>query len=185
MKINKVAVPFGNVPLGTRVWLTDGQAGARRHLITPVGDKGTRRTSDGAEEVRSLFVANAQLGFKAGEEIGVEGDLDRGLELLFGLEGKPAAQRRKATTPVETPKTKAARTKSSDAAAKRKSEARAKRVASAEQALKAAQAEAADAQGELQSAADGDRMGAAQSRLAAAQAAVEAAGKKLAKARAS
>lgn len=177
MQIHKVAVPFGNVALGTKVWLTEEQAGARSHLLVADGDK----VVDG----RRRYIVDGQLGFKAGEELAVDGEFDRGVEMLFGIEGKPEARsRKKATTKVETAQTKAARSKSGEAAAKRAADAKAKRLAAAEKALKEAEADAAEAQCSVDAADDGKKA-AAQKRLDTAKAAVEAAGKKLAKAKAS
>lgn len=77
MKVTKVA-QFGNIPGGTKVWLTEKQAGSRMHLLSEV--ESSKKVRD-----RKLYLANGQLGFKAGEELSVEGDLDAGLELMFGL----------------------------------------------------------------------------------------------------
>lgn len=80
MKVTKVAL-FGNIPAGTQVWLTKKQASSRSHLITEV-------KTDKTVKDRTLYAANGQLGFKEGEELAIEGDLDRGLEAMFGI--KPA-----------------------------------------------------------------------------------------------
>ncbi len=78
MKLLKVAL-FGNIALGTRLWLTDEQARSRAHVITEI--ETSKRVKD-----RKLYEANDQLGFKAGEELAIDGDLDRGLETMFGIE---------------------------------------------------------------------------------------------------
>lgn len=187
MQIHKVAVPFGNIPLGTKVWLTDAQASARAHLLTPTGEKAVIRkvkAADGEiEESRKLYVADAQLGFKAGEELAVEGDVDRGIELLFGIENKAGAGAKKRTTRVETPQSAAARTKSAKDKAAGTAAAKAGRVASAEAELKAAEVEAAEAQRALLGA-DESGKAAAEKRHAKAREALAAAQQKLAKARA-
>ncbi len=67
----------GNAPAGTRLWLTDAQASARDHALTSL-----KRTSGG----RKLYELTAPLGFKAGEELAVEGELDGGFKRLFGLD---------------------------------------------------------------------------------------------------
>ena len=77
MKVTKVAL-FGNIPAGTQVWLTEKQASSRGHLISEV-------KTDKSVKDRKLYAANGQLGFKAGEELAIEGDLDRGLEAMFGI----------------------------------------------------------------------------------------------------
>ena len=82
MKVTKVAL-FGNIPAGTLVWLTKKQASSRAHLITEV-------KSDKSVKDRTLYAANGQLGFKEGEELAIEGDLDRGLEAMFGIEPETA-----------------------------------------------------------------------------------------------
>lgn len=90
MTVSKVA-QFGHVPAGTKIWLTRDQAAARLHQISPVE---TSQTMSG----RKLYAADGQLGFKAGEEFAIEGDLDRGLEMMLGIDtAVPAA-------PAEKPK---------------------------------------------------------------------------------
>lgn len=85
MKVTKVAL-FGHVPAGTQVWLTKEQARDRVHAISPA--ESAKQVKD-----RKLFTANDQLGFKQGEELAIEGELDRGLQLMFGIavESPPAA----------------------------------------------------------------------------------------------
>ncbi|KRA44694.1 hypothetical protein [Devosia sp. Root635] len=77
MKVTKVAL-FGHVPAGTQVWLTKEQARDRAHSISPTD-------SNKSVKDRKLFTANDQLGFKGGEELAIESDLDRGLEVMFGI----------------------------------------------------------------------------------------------------
>ena len=86
MKVTKVAL-FGHIPAGTMVWLTAAQARDRAHAITEVENSKTVRD-------RELYAADQQLGFKAGEELSIEGELDRGLEAMFGI--KPEAPADKA-----------------------------------------------------------------------------------------
>jgi hypothetical protein len=81
MKLHKV-VAFGNVPTGTKLFLTARQSSDRQHGLTTL--------KAATESDRGVYVATQQLGFKAGEELGLEGDLDRGLQNMFGL-GAPAA----------------------------------------------------------------------------------------------
>lgn len=87
MKTHKVVV-FGNVPIGTKLFLTKAQAAARSHALTKV--------KAATEATRGVYVANQQLGFKAGEEIGVDGKLDRGLEQMFGI-AEPATPTKRPT----------------------------------------------------------------------------------------
>lgn len=125
----------GNIPAGTKVWLTGDQASARMHLLNADDPKEFEKAQadldrakmlltkarlnrdpeaiDKAEKVqqkareklneRRLYVTNAQTGFKAGEEIAIQGKLDRGLEQLFGVAPQAASVAPKAVT--ETPKT--------------------------------------------------------------------------------
>lgn len=83
MKVTKVAL-FGHVPAGTQVWLTKEQARDRVHAISPA--ESSKQVKD-----RKLFTANDQLGFKKGEELAIEGVLDRGLEVMFGIEVESSA----------------------------------------------------------------------------------------------
>lgn len=151
MKIHTVIVA-GNAPAGARLWLTEKQAGARDHLLANVG-KSTSRD-------RRLYELNAPAWFKAGEELGVEGDLDTGFLRLFGLD------QNKSPTPVAAREHKSGRAVA-DAAKKQ---------------LAAARTAAAEAQTALQTATTDEEKAAAQAKLdgareavAAAEAAVEAA----------
>ncbi len=80
MKLHTVKT-FGNIPPGAQVYLTRQQASARAHLVTQVKD-----FSGKGKDARGLFEAYESLGFKAGEILGVHGSLDRGMELMFGIE---------------------------------------------------------------------------------------------------
>ena len=82
-KIHTVAL-FGNVPAGTKLHLTQQQASARMHALSV--EKAA--TASG----RGVYIANQQLGFKAGEEIGVDGKLDRGLEAMLGISASASKQ---------------------------------------------------------------------------------------------
>lgn len=101
MKVTKVVL-FGTIPAGTKLWLTEEQARSRAHAITEVGAEKPRGK-------RKLYAANQQLGFKAGEELAVEGNLDRTLQAMFGIEGEAAADT------VEKVETKTTRKPSEDA----------------------------------------------------------------------
>lgn len=98
MKVTKVA-NFGNIPAGTQVWLTKRQASSRAHLLTEI-------KTDKTVKDRNLYAANGQLGFKEGEELSIEGDLDRGLEAMFGI--KPATAGDKAADRVAAAEKKVA-----------------------------------------------------------------------------
>lgn len=78
--IKKLNSSVGIAP-GTVVHLDFGQADARRHLITPLAEA----HKDRADARRLPFRADQRLFFKAGEEIGVEGPLDRQLQAAMGL----------------------------------------------------------------------------------------------------
>jgi hypothetical protein len=63
-------------------------------------DRGDQTAIDKAEKARDkardkfnerrLYTTNAQTGFKAGEEIAIEGDLDRGLQQMLGVDMQAA-----------------------------------------------------------------------------------------------
>jgi len=73
---------FGSLPIGLKVRLTREQAEARLHLLPDDAVKKLAET-----KAKSVTLVTAQrLSFKRGEEVGIEGDLDRGLEIMFGLE---------------------------------------------------------------------------------------------------
>jgi hypothetical protein len=90
MKTHTVVV-YGQVPAGAKLWLTAEQFHARAHLVSL--DEGEK-----SKDKRKLCTANAPLGFKAGEKLAIEGDLDRGLEIMFGLEPSPADKPEKAVS---------------------------------------------------------------------------------------
>lgn len=74
-------VQGGNVAPGTVVGLAYEQAEARAHLLAPL-----KARHDGAKDQRRLpFKAVQALYFKAGEQIGVEGPIDRHLQMALGL----------------------------------------------------------------------------------------------------
>lgn len=98
MKVTKVAL-FGHIPAGTLVWLTKTQARDRAHAVTEVESSKTVKD-------RKLYAAEQLLGFKAGEELSVEGDLDRGMEAMFGI--KPEAPADKAAEKLAAAEAKVA-----------------------------------------------------------------------------
>lgn len=71
-----------NVPSGTVMHLTRQQAEARRHALVPVKDWHDRNAKP---DQRLAFTSSAQVFFKAGEELGLEGELDRGVALAAGV----------------------------------------------------------------------------------------------------
>ena len=131
MKVTKVAL-FGHIPAGTLVWLTAAQAKDRLHAISEV--ETDKRMKD-----RALYAANAQLGFKKGEELAIEGELDRGLEAMFGIE--PAEQKPTDTKPAKKSKKPAAPDKAALEGAEADVTAAQAVVATAEQAAADADAE--------------------------------------------
>lgn len=141
MKIHTVIVA-GNAPAGARLWLTGKQADARDRLLALIG-KSTSRD-------RRLYELRAPAGFKAGEELGVEGDLDAGFRRLFGLDQD------KPPTPVAPPEHKPGRNA----------------LATAQKQLEEAGTAAAVAQKALQDAATDEEKTAAREKLDAAQQAV-------------
>lgn len=70
-----------NVPSGTVMHLTRQQAEARRHALVPVKGWHDR---DAKSDQRLAFTSNAQVFFKAGEVLGLEGELDRGVAIAAG-----------------------------------------------------------------------------------------------------
>lgn len=75
-----------NVPAGTVMHLTRQQAEARRHLLTPV--KGWHDPK--GKDERLAFSSSQQVFFKAGEELGLEGDLDRSVAVAAGSAETPS-----------------------------------------------------------------------------------------------
>jgi hypothetical protein len=72
---------------GTVLTLSERQADSRRHLLEYLGD-GNR------------FRALAEVCFKAGEEIGVDGDLPKTLVDVIEVAGTSRPMRRKAAAPA-------------------------------------------------------------------------------------
>ena len=64
---------------GQRLALSEGQAKARRHALKKIGN--------------GLYVTTAEVQFKAGEVIGVEGDLPKALQALVDTGAKPVRAR--------------------------------------------------------------------------------------------
>lgn len=75
----------GAIPAGHVLQLTAAQAGARRHLLTSDSKESDPWHWKG--DGRHAFTTNGATYFKTGEELGVAGELDRGLEIMFGLAG--------------------------------------------------------------------------------------------------
>jgi len=73
---------FGALPTGIKVRLSREQAEARLHLLPE--DVAKKLAETKARAV--TFVTSQRLSFKRGEEVGIEGNLDRGLEIMFGIE---------------------------------------------------------------------------------------------------
>ena len=160
MKITKVAL-FGNIPSGTQVWLTPQQAGSRSHALAEVETDKTRKD-------RKLYVTNQQLGFKAGEELAIEGDLDRGLEAMFGIAPSDAAEGAGTKSPPANRDTQL------DAAFARGKAAGRKEMLDEVSAHDAAHAKFEAAQDDLDALAEGADRTAAEAAVTAAKAAVDA-----------
>lgn len=64
---------------GHRLALSEGQAKARRHALKKVGN--------------GSYITTAEVQFKAGETIGVEGDLPKALQALVDTGAKPMSKR--------------------------------------------------------------------------------------------
>lgn len=146
------------VPPGTKVYLTFAQADARSHVLRPID----KRHKDRNDERRLPFTSEQAVYFKVGEEIEIDGSLDRVLANAFGVA-------------IEDPAAERARTREAE---------RQKRVAvkAAERALKDAAADAAEAEVTLGAAAPEDRpalqqaLDDAKDAVAAAQSALTQAG---------
>ncbi|UYN98361.1 MAG: hypothetical protein KIT02_10320 [Devosia sp.] len=78
----------GAIPAGHVLLLTAAQAGARRHLLT--SDSKDSDPWHWKGDGRHAFTTVSPTYFKTGEELGVDGSLDRGLEIMFGLAGEGA-----------------------------------------------------------------------------------------------
>lgn len=90
MEIKKLLLA-ATVGAGTTVFLTDEQAHARAHLLAD----GKEKQLGKGKAARKSFVAKSLLHFKAGEKLAIAGDLDRHLEIAFGIkpdEGISAAE---------------------------------------------------------------------------------------------
>ena len=70
---------------GHRLALSEGQAKARRHALKKVGN--------------GSYITTAEVQFKAGETIGVEGDLPKALQALVDTGAKPMSKRVAAAAP--------------------------------------------------------------------------------------
>lgn len=68
---------------GHRLALSEGQVKARRHALKKAGN--------------GVYITTAEVQFKAGEVIGVEGDLPKSLQALVDTGARPARAR---TAPV-------------------------------------------------------------------------------------
>lgn len=86
MEIRKLITAM-TVGAGTIVFLTKAQADARSHLIVKVKGKAVGK----GDEKREPFKALQLLNFKAKEELGIDGKLDRHQERAFGLSPEKAA----------------------------------------------------------------------------------------------
>lgn len=129
MNTHTIQKPYGNIPSGTKIWLTDDQAAARAHVL--------RAHKSAEREGRRLYVTTGQAGFKAGELVGIEGKLDRGLETLLGV-AERGGSGRPAHTKVVTGLTSAAAAAATKAKAERE---QATRLAKARAAADSARAD--------------------------------------------
>lgn len=78
--ITRKLIAGARISPGTVVHLTFEQFDARRHLLKPLEDLHTGR----GDKQRRPYTSEQGLFFKAGEEIGVEGTIDRQLQAAFG-----------------------------------------------------------------------------------------------------
>jgi cellobiose-specific phosphotransferase system component IIA len=80
MTINAKLIAGANISPGMIVHLTFDQFDSRRHLLKPRGEahKGRR------DERRLPYTSEQTLFFKAGEEIGIDGVIDRQLQAAIG-----------------------------------------------------------------------------------------------------
>jgi len=161
MTLNAKFVAGGHVSPGLVVHLTYGQFDARRHLLKARGDVHKGK----ADKRRLPYTAEKMLFFKAGEEIGIDGMIDRQLQSAIDASDEQVVAAGGAKPGVIK------------AVGGRKSAA----VKKAEKVLKDAEADAAEAQVTLDSAAPDDRV-AAQQALDTAKAAVASAQEALTKA---
>lgn len=75
----------GAIPAGHKLQLTSAQADARRHLLVP--DSKEKDAFSWKGEGRRSFTTTGAAFFKAGEQLAIASDLDRGLEIMFGIAG--------------------------------------------------------------------------------------------------
>jgi hypothetical protein len=78
----------GAIPAGHKLQLTSAQADARRHLL--VTDNKEKDAFSWKGEGRRAFTTTGPAYFKAGEQLAIDSDLDRGLEIMFGIAGSVA-----------------------------------------------------------------------------------------------
>ena len=78
----------GAIPAGHKLQLTSAQADARRHLL--VTDNKEKDAFSWKGEGRRAFITTGPAFFKAGEQLAIASDLDRGLEIMFGIAGSVA-----------------------------------------------------------------------------------------------
>jgi len=149
---------------GSVLHLTAAQASARKHLLAPL----TAWHKDQADKAVLPFRAIDAVYFKAGESIGVDGQIDRVVQNALGLSDDDVAA---ADKPV-----KGKRGKKADPEAQARADAAAKfqAIRAADLALATAQKAADDAKASLD-AADADGKAAAQAHLDTTLAALEAA----------
>ncbi|WP_375599367.1 hypothetical protein [Devosia sp. Naph2] len=73
----------GAIPAGHKLQLTSAQADARRHLL--VTDAKEKDAFSWKGDGRRAFTTAGPTYFKAGEQLAIDSDLDRGLEIMFGI----------------------------------------------------------------------------------------------------
>lgn len=78
----------GPIPAGHKLQLTSAQADARRHLLTPCSKEKDPFSWKG--DGRRAFITTGPTYFKAGEQLALDSELDRGLEIMFGIAGSEA-----------------------------------------------------------------------------------------------
>jgi membrane protein involved in colicin uptake len=128
-KVKAVLGEGTRVSAGLIVHLTYDQARRRAHKITAL--KGAHEGSE--DKKLRPYCANETLFFKAGEELSVEGELDRTLESALGIPQARAAAAAKAKAKADEKAARANNDKAeAEAAAKAKAEAEAKAEAGGE-----------------------------------------------------
>lgn len=73
----------GAIPAGHKLQLTSAQADARRHLL--VTDSKEKDAFSWKGDGRRAFTTTGPTYFKTGEQLAIDSDLDRGLEIMFGI----------------------------------------------------------------------------------------------------